>query len=189
MRAYVGGVNGSGKSTILAEVTRQKPEFTIIHSVTAFTEWLGFPGDYEKLRAIPPEEGIQKLSQFMDVLLAKPIDILLFDSHYLNLVRGVIKPVMGPWIKKFDVLILISADIDSILKRIESDSRDRALFPPEATKETCEAIYKNYCKQYKDVFHQLALQYNLPSKEIENSEGEISQVAQELIDIVNHRVG
>ena len=60
MKIFVGGVNGSGKTTIVNQFLVGNSQYQSENS-KSFSSWLGFGGDYEKLRALTSEDRDKKL--------------------------------------------------------------------------------------------------------------------------------
>jgi broad-specificity NMP kinase len=147
MKILFGGVNGSGKSTLL-ELVSKALGYPVIYVSGEFMHHMGYGTDYERLRAIPNSVRDEKLSQFMKELLHVEGNAL-FDSHYLNLVRGNISDVTGDWIKDVDALVLVSAPIEIVWQRITLDSgwRDRALFPKDTEEKRAKEMLVDYQKK------------------------------------------
>lgn len=127
---FVGGVNGVGKTTLLKKIAETQPGFVVVKGSEELMKWLGIPGDYEALRALPDEQKREEWARCLERLFeANQGRSLLVDGHYLNLIDGVVTSVMGEWACRFDAFVLVTAPTVDILRRIDKDSdRDRALF-------------------------------------------------------------
>lgn len=163
MRFLLGGVNGAGKTTLLQKIKEARPEYEVVKGSQAFMEYLGIPGDYEALRAIPEPEALQKLEDMLNGLLDKHTH-LIFDAHYLNLVRGNVKSVTSSYLSKFDALLLLKVSPETVLGRTAGDSRDRALFPQGLTKEEEFLMLKDYIQKYDKEFENLCSKYSITGK-------------------------
>lgn len=180
MRFFLGGVNGAGKTTLLQKIKEVRPEFETVKGSQEYMRFLGIEGDYEKLRALPDEVKDQKLSEMLKELFAKYPN-LVFDAHYLNLVRGEIKMVTGPWLQDFDAMFLLKVSPETILKRMGADERDRALFPSGLSKEQEFAMLADYIQQYDQEFERLRTEYRIPTKVLDG-EKLPEEIAQEFLE-------
>ena len=106
----------------------------------------------------------------------------LLDAHYLGLVRGKVDRVTDSWLKDFDMLVLISAPLDEVWGRIQSDAkgRDRALFPAGISEEKMKKTLSKYQEQTSEEFKRLADLYNKPRVEIINKENKMEESAEQL---------
>lgn len=163
MKYYLGGINGSGKTTLLHAIKEAAPQFDVIKGSTALMEYLGIPGDYEALRKLRyDDDAEQKFRQMMREITARTDD-LIFDAHYLNLVRGEIFPIADEWMVGFDAILLLRISTETVLRRIEADQhkRDRALFPDGSTPDQQRAILDDYIAKYEAEFHRCATDYHI----------------------------
>lgn len=185
---YLGGVNGVGKTTFLDELIRQKPDAQIYYGSKSLLERLGIkPGDYESLRKLPTSYTNAEYANFVIEKINCNKDkrkLIIFDSHYLNMVDGNIFNVTGGWIKNVDCLLLLTADIDDIFCRIIKDEsiRDRRLFHVKSTDKEKFKTLLDYSQKTKERFLFLAEKYGLNSHIIFNFEDNISEVVKEFIN-------
>ena len=187
MNIYVGGVNAVGKSTLLKKAAEELG-CEYIHMTSGLLQYLGFGNDYEKLRALTQLERDTKLGEYVQTLFNRqdqqPRANMLFDSHYLALVRGKVDRVTGPWSEYFDAFVLLSAPLDNVWERLDEDSktRDRGLFPIDITSEVeRKNIIESYQKQILEEFERLVKMYGKPSVVIENKKGLLSEAVEELV--------
>ncbi len=165
MKYFLGGINGAGKTTLLHAIKEVAPQFEIIKGSTALMEHLGIPGDYEALRELRHDDEAERKFREMMAGITARTDDLIFDGHFLNIVRGEIFPVVGPWIAEFDAILLLRISTDTALRRIEADhTRDRALFPDGATAGERHATLDDYVAKYEAEFHRCAVEHHLASK-------------------------
>lgn len=177
---FVGGVSGVGKSTLLEAVSNKQPDMRIVHGASMLLRALGLaPNDYEALRNTNEN---QKNSAYARIVMHEAVDnvgqpgVVVFDSHYLNLVRGGVHRTVGTLDESrmfaLDGLILVTTtNPATIYNRVARDtSRDRALFPVGATEATCNAIMHNYCDATQAEFERLTHVLAMPSLVIRNEE-------------------
>lgn len=188
MKIFVGGINAVGKSTLL-KTTAEHIGYRYIHATTGLLNSFGFGKDYEKLRALTQEERDIKYKEYIENLLSKQDQNFLLDAHYLNLVRGKVDRVTGPWLKNFDMFILISAPLSDIWKRIENDSksRDRALFPLGISEIEMTDMLSKYQEQTSMEFKRLAELYKKPFLDILNEENKLQASIQQLMSFINSK--
>lgn len=161
MRYYIGGVNGAGKTTLLDAIKNRFPEIEILKGSKVFMEFLGIPGDYAALRALPMSEAGPKFEDMISKILSEK-DNFVFEAHYLNIVNGKIKRVSDEWIQKFDAIILLDISAETALRRIENESRDRALFPEGLSKEEERIMYNEYIEATRKDFQEIIRVRNIP---------------------------
>lgn len=166
MRICIGGVNASGKSTILKKVA-DLSGYQILHGAGLLMEHLNCPGDYEKLRSFSAEEKDEAYTKVVE-RLCKEKDNFLLDSHYLTLIRGEITNMTTDRLRNFDVLVLISTPLEILWERIHNDPRDRALFPVTASLEESKEILEKYQQQTLKEFNRAVKEYNVPGIHIQN---------------------
>lgn len=182
-KIYIAGVNGSGKSTLLNLVAKERPEFVIIDSSKRFMDFLGFGGDYEKLRALSVSARDERLREFMaQVLESNKSSTLLFAGHPLNLIKGIVTKVDSSWMGGFDGIVLITADPQVVLDRIQSDSRDRELFLDGSNQLE---VWSTYTDQYEKEVARLSQEFDLEYLKIDNNEGSQEESAHLLIEFVD----
>lgn len=188
MKIYVGGINAVGKSTLLKEAA-ERLGYRYIHATTGLLDSLGFGKDYEKLRALTQRERDIKLGEYIRDLLHDRGSRFLLDGHYLGLVRGEVNRLTDSWLKDFDMLVLVSAPLGDIWRRIESDSktRDRALFPADISEEEKKEMLLRYQKQTAEEFGRLAKLYEKPHVEILNEENRLKESVQRLVSFIETR--
>lgn len=167
MKIFVGGVNASGKTTLLKRIS-QETGYTLVHGAGLLMGHLGCSNDYEKLRQCSDtEKDIAMVA--VNQSLAKRKDNVLLDSHYLMLINGKVSALPHEWFRGFDAFVLVTAPLDSVWERMTQDltSRDRALFQEEATEEQKE-ILRVYQEKTAEVFKQVQKNFAVPGIRIEN---------------------
>jgi hypothetical protein len=87
----------------------------------------------------------------------------------LNLTKGQVIRRDGPWIGKYDALILVTASPATVLTRITKDvNKDRALFPDGLSDAEKLHMLEAYQQQTEELFGELSKHYSLPSLVIRN---------------------
>ncbi len=178
MRLFIGGVNASGKSTILKKVANLSG-YQTLHGAGLLMEHLNCSGDYEVLRSFSDEEKSIAYTQVIEKL-CKEQDNFLLDSHYLTLIRGRVTNMTTDRLKDFDSLVLISAPLETVWNRIQSSPRDRALFPDSIPYEEAKKLLANYQLQTQEEFNRAVKEYNLPGIHIENDTADPGKATEEL---------
>ena len=166
MRIFVGGVNASGKSTILKKVSDMNG-YQTLHGAGLLMEQLNCSADYEKLRAFSAEEKDVAYTTVVEKI-CKEKDSFLLDSHYLTLIRGKVTNMTTDRLKNFDALVLISTPIEVLWKRIQNDPRERALFPENSSAEDAKKLLANYQVQTLEEFKRAVKEYDLTGIHIQN---------------------
>lgn len=182
MKVFVGGINGAGKTTI-CDLAAQKLGIKHIKGSALLMDYLGSTGDYEKLRALSRAQQEHSWNTCAEALLSDEYkESFLLDAHYLSLNRGKINAKVGDWIKKFDALILISAPIENIVKRIEMDTtkRDRALFSEKSEENEVKNLHEHQ-KVTRDEFLRILEISKKPGIEIINYENKLDKSVSTLV--------
>jgi adenylate kinase len=185
MKVYVGGINGSGKTTILKEVAKRL-DFEYISTSKLMMEIIGRPSDYDHLRSIPSDQQMEIREKMFDDLAFDSNRNLIVDSHYLNLIKGKTNIITRDAIKKFDVFVLISAPIEQVWDRVRKDEeiRDRALFPENLSEEDSFKMFKTYQQDTEREFLRLARLHQKNNIEIVNINGKLESSVAKLVDFI-----
>jgi adenylate kinase len=186
---YFGGVNASGKTAILEQLVSSDKDgrWEIIAGSTELMKWFGITdGDYDSLNYLSIE---QKNFAYGELVLEKINNnksgkSLIFNSHYLNAVHGLIyKTITGSWIKNLDALVLVESRPETIIERIEHDpTRMRNLFQLKQSHTEQLKLLSEYLEKTKKEFGKLALKYSLPNLTIQNNQNELDISIEQFIN-------
>jgi adenylate kinase len=177
IKCFVGGVSGAGKTTLLTTLQRESNGCTVIQGSQLLFSALGFPNDdYATLKALPAElkDGVfsEEIQTLLDREEAARHNVLL-DAHYLNFTQGTHRNVVFDWVRRMDVLILIEADAETILRRVRSDKHraDRITDPSAFTGDPKDQLRSitNSLEQTRAEAERLSLKYGKPLRTIDNS--------------------
>lgn len=190
---FVGGVNAAGKSTFLDELKKRGPEFSVFYSSQKFMRWLEIePGNYKALRSLPDKFKNQEFDRMMRGVLEEAEGqekILIIDAHYLNLRRGEIYDVTGSWMALVDAFFLVTADHQTIWRRIQGDQsdkgRNRALFAKDSRPQEQQALLKSYVAQTEEKMRQVSDEYGIPCFIILNEDNRLGESIKLFLD--HHR--
>lgn len=124
--AYMGGLNGSGKSTII-KILEPEKEIKVFHGSKMLMEYLGCES-YSGLDAIPEKDQIKaRIAFFNSPLFSSHTQrIGLIDAHYIQL-RGNSKfetSMEDEWTGRIDLFLHVVAKPKLILDRILKDPHD-----------------------------------------------------------------
>jgi adenylate kinase len=170
MHYYVVGVNGVGKSSLLQAISA-RTGIEVIHGTIELMHYLDIPGDYAALRAMDQDQVLVKWGETAKQLVAKySAKPFLLDTHILNLTNGKIIHRDGPWIQKYDALVLVKASAQTIFDRISRDEKDRALFAKGQDNEAKIVTLAAYQDLTERLFNELASRYCLPSCILNNND-------------------
>lgn len=190
MVIFVAGINGVGKTTLLQELVQRDQAFVHIKGSSILMEALGLQaGNYSALRTIPDETKDRVFGEIVTRLCNEyrhSSTIILIDAHILNLVHGVVKKVVNEWIKDVDKIILVEADVTTVLGRINKDSavRNRGLLEGEQGKNIEDEREKmaEYMEHTRSEFISIAERYRLPSLILNNPDSEQSKSIEHISD-------
>jgi adenylate kinase len=165
---YVCGVNGSGKTTLLKAIS-DKTKIITVQGTVELMEYLGIPNDYDALRALNQGRVLDSWSETASFLLQKYKDeSFLLDTHIMNLTNGRMIRRDGPWIGKYDVLLMVKANPETILSRIENDSKQRALFPPNIDRNEKLSMIDAYQQRTESLCRELEQTFSISTYVLTN---------------------
>lgn len=174
---FVGGINSSGKSTILKKIADK--EIVYISGSSYFMKWLGIKMmDYSKLQSLSDKKALCELGKMMRYLVEKEkfkngTKIVCIDAHYLNIKNGEAKAYVGNWLRLMDGLVLIRSSPKNMLKWMEQDleknGRERNLFKHHSTRREKLAQLSLFIGENIRLFKKLSLLYKKPNKIINNT--------------------
>ena len=174
---FVGGINGSGKSSILKEISQTSGP-TVISGSAYFIKWLGLKrGDYKTLRSLPDSLVLRELDKMMKFLIKKPTpncDSVIFDAHYLNIREGKAVKWIDDWMGLMNGLFLIRTSPRIILQRFHRDlkttKRDRNLFSRNASYRE-KIKFLSFCnKKSETLIKWLSKKFKIPYFIIDNND-------------------
>lgn len=190
---FLGGINGSGKTTVAEALTKSK-QVLALHGTTELMRLLGIPaGDYEILRKTNEETKKEALYQlFRDLSSTADDKIVVVTAHYVKVLNGNITPSFGPWYKYCNALVLLRSSPTAILRRIEEDEAagqrmQRNLFSFRfPNRKDKEEFLANAQALSIEVMMRASKLFQVPSYQIENSDGKLKEAVKKLTDIVEN---
>jgi adenylate kinase len=177
MNYFIGGINGTGKTTLISEIVKLRPSYISVQHTKTLMKWLGIDSNYDKLRSMDQDYINSKLDpEFVKYLLQNNISkTILLDSHFTNLIKGQFFKATEGWIANFDALILVTAPINEIHNRITIDQRDRELFPPNSNLASQLKYLEKYSEVEKMEFLRLTKKYKKPHLIIQNRKNKLQK--------------
>lgn len=193
---FVGGINSSGKTSILKYISRGKIAY--VSGSSYLMKWLGIKkGDYKKLQSLPDKNAKSELGKMVRYLTKektfhKNKKIVCIDAHYMNIRDGRTQAWVGKWLSCVDGLILIKSSPASILKRIEKDEkrmgRERNLFKPGSTWEEKIEQLRSFIEKNNLFFEKLTVLHSKPYKIIVNNKRGYFDAARTLKSFIDEQV-
>ncbi|MEK7113216.1 MAG: AAA family ATPase [Patescibacteria group bacterium] len=187
---FVGGINGSGKTTILNLVAASNKEVSVIKGSKIFMKWLGIKrGNYKKLQSLPDKKVLMEQEKMIHYLVKKrrfgrSKKIVLIDAHYVNIREERVQGWVGDWLSMMSGLALIKASPTDILRRIEYDEnesiRKRSVFAIHTNNKHKLKLVGVFNRKSDRVFRKFARMYNKPNKVFINKKGQSGRVAKRL---------
>ena len=192
---FVGGVNGSGKTTVLHLISEKKPEFHVIKGSEYFMKWLGIKRrNYGQLQSLPDRKTLLELGRMMRYLLKEKKysnnkKIVLIDAHFTNIRNGKTEEWISDWLSLVNGLVLIKAKPAEILKRIRIDNkkktkRQRNLFPTNASYKEKIKFLQLFNKKSEHTFRKCVKIYKKQHKILLNKENCATETAKALINFL-----
>lgn len=124
---HIGGAKGVGKSTTLNFLSSQMYPFSLrAITISKFLFKLAETQYQRPWRLLTDAERIEVRAQLKPALLQLPYDVILLDSHYIDMVEGIPTPIMPQEIQEMiDIHIIIQADPQDVLTRRRNDLHTR----------------------------------------------------------------
>jgi adenylate kinase len=179
MKCFVGGIGGVGKTTIVRALKEVHGDCEIIYGSQVLFQALSIPiGDYDALRAVPPQLKDGVFDKEITAILGRMENYgrhLLLDAHYLSFIDERPYRVVGDWISQMDVLVLIETRADVILDRLKagvsrSDRMDRSVILRTSSEMQLDVINRLLAYSRTEA-ERLSIEYHKPLKMIDNSHG------------------
>lgn len=193
---FVGGVSGTGKSTLLEVLLKTGDKFQVVSGSKCFMQWLRLKGDdYEALQLLSHDFKNKELDKMMRHLIYNPLfgnKSLLINAHYLRIIDGevsdVVSDVVSDWISLFDGLFLIITKPEIILERLENDflvsGRNRNIFPLNISNNNKLHLLYEYQTVTLEKVKELSRKFNIPFFVIRNHS--LEEASNKLIDYLNN---
>lgn len=177
---FVGGVNGSGKSTVLSLLARKNKFAEVVRGSSFFMNWLGIRDkNYKKLRTLPDRFVLREQEKMIDFLVhrkhfKKEVVAVFLDAHFVNIRKGKAQEWIGDWFRFFDGAVLVEATSSEILTRMEKDSeRDRDIFPFRVAQNQKPGFIALFLKESEYVFKKYTDKHGIPCIIVKNNQGKI----------------
>ena len=174
---FVGGISGTGKSTLLEALLKTGDKSKIISGSKYFMQWLGLKVDnYELLQSLPYDFKNKELDKMIRYLISDQNfknKSVVINAHYLRIINGEITNVIGDWVSLFNGLFIITSDPEIILERLNYDEtsigRNRNIFQSGISKEE-KIKFLRQCQTMTIKFVQeLSMKFNIPYFIIKNN--------------------
>lgn len=122
---FIGGITGSGKTSITEEITRRDDKIKAIYGSKALMDYFGCVS-YEEINTISEDRQRQARIEIFSNLRPQNQGKILFDGHYLIFTKNgeATSTVEPEWIRQFDMLIHLNANPHAILERLLSDPKN-----------------------------------------------------------------
>jgi|GEM_PF-1766176 adenylate kinase len=193
---FVGGINSSGKSTILKRIASKK--IACISGSAYFMKWLKIKnGDYSKLQSLPDKKVLSELGKMMRYIVRQEkfgigTEAVCIDAHYLNIRNGKAQPWVGRWLSLMDGIVFVRSSPVHILKRMKKDEkrtgRIRNVFKQGSSRREEFEQLRSFTEKNDLLFKKLLLMYNKPSAIITNNKRGVSVAAQRLKLFINKQI-
>jgi len=189
---FLGGINGSGKTTVIQKL-REIKSIEVFHGTVELMKLLGIAsGDYNALRRMSDDIVNEVWYNFFHNLssLGQANEVAIVTAHYVKIFNGEIQPSYGPWYKYCRCLIFLWSPASSILRRILRDEelgkrKNRALFGE------CFLTFKEQEKFLERaqilsvaVMRQVSSLFQVPCCQIKNLDSKIERTIEELCYII-----
>jgi len=172
VKVFVGGVSGVGKSTFVGALALASRGFRAVRTSDLMFEAFNLQyGDYQALRTVASDTKdaamVSIVNSVLDAAERQGVNIVV-DAHYLNFTGDASRRVVGPWIRRFDVLIVLEAQPVEILRRIRADPSRVDRYPRGGDGEELKNIAEALTLTRTEAFA-LSERYDLPLLVIQNS--------------------
>jgi len=193
---YLGGINGSGKTTVAQVVSRRLPNLHIVHGSRELMRQLNLSeNDYKTLRSIPEKIKEEAFIELLQNLKSKNSNrTIIVTAHYVKILEGRITPSLGDWYGYFDKLILVTGSSREIFNRIIVDQisnrrTGRDLFGGLEEEEDKIEFLQKAQNTSRQVVEQVFKEFKIPYFLLLNPDGKMDLAVDQLINILERDDG
>lgn len=187
---FVGGVNGVGKTSI-SGILSKKALVKTVHGTSELMKRLGVPiGDYAQFRMFPEEMKERAFEETLRSLaLRYTEDTLLVTGHYVKILEGKVTRSIGHWYKSCSALLSLTADPESIFRRVFSDEKngrrsERKLFGQGMSSAEKVSLIERAQEESIGVMKLASRQFRVPCFCIENQDDRQNQAVADIVKIL-----
>ncbi len=186
----IGGVNGTGKSTIGNELSKITGVPFFEGSKVLMQELHIKEGDYDRLRQIPEKIKRKKFSMAVEKL-SNDNKYLILSSHYIKILNGEMSEYSGNWFKHCLVNIHVVCTPSTVLNRIKLDEkkfeRYRNLFSRWNNQNEQDFLEKSQALSIR-VFEKVSLQFVIKSVIIDNTTNDIIKNIKPIVSLIKNDI-
>lgn len=191
-KIFLGGVNSTGKTTLINVLATANRNINVCYGSKEFFKWLRLKeGDYNSLENLSDEYKDLELSKMIPFLV-KEVEymtgtIWIFAGHFGRINNSTIMPAVGNWISNFDLIVLLTADPQTIIKRIKEDfnsgarKRDKLLGMIESSSNPLK-IFTELLKQTEQISKKISSKYGVPLLKLNSSKHNPIQLSKQILN-------
>ncbi len=178
---FIGGINGSGKTTIL-NILKTRTNIPCFEGSHNMMKMLGIETNYDLLRNFSHEQkNNAQVESFKNI--SESSDRAIATSHFVKVWNGVVTESVGDWYDYCKVFVHVNVNPADILKRIHSENRERNLFAADDISDAEKIRFLTQAQERSlDVARRVSKEYGTPLVIIEN--GSLDQAVEQILNIL-----
>jgi len=184
---YIGGITGSGKTSVSREVAQNTPETVVVYGSKLLMEHFGCRS-YDELNSVSDYKQKKGRIEIFSNLVGTEAKNVLVDGHYVIFIRDgkPARTVDEEWIVNFQALIHLITDPNIILERLLKDVQDfsRRIKNLIESDETVLDRIKRSQENSMDQAQNLANHISIPLRIVDNS-SDLQKTAQKVKAIIS----
>lgn len=194
-KIFLGGFNSTGKTTLIDVLKILDYNIDVCYGSKEFFKWLGLKeGDYNSLEQLSSDYKDFELGKMVSFLI-KEINqkIWIFTGHFGRINNLTINPAVGNWISNFNLIVLLTANADTLVCRIKNDfdlgirNREKLKKLIDSSSNSVE-IFNKFLKQTERISENLSFKYKIPLIKLNSSEHNSLQLAEQLLAYINLKI-